>query len=255
MLCKAAFDARQPGVFAGNKPKVIAAVSESKEQSKTVLSAFKATAKSMQQEFDFVLFNGGLFGAFLPLVGLELSQLPTLAVLGFKGLEIVWDPEQPVTPAGVITWLQQWHEAQPHESEPAVFDATSSVAHVDLSALQSVLQGTEARHVFIEFYAPWCVNCRAVTPIIEQLATQFNTQREGHPLVIGAFNVDQGPLPLEAQLNVSVLNTLHALSAHRVQVSVLPSFLFWRAHNSTPVYYHGQVYIEHITQFVTEQLA
>jgi thioredoxin-like negative regulator of GroEL len=226
-------------VFAGSKPKVIAAVSESKEQSQDVLNAFKSAAKNLQDEFDFVLFNGGIFGAFLPLVGLDVSQLPTLAIVGIKGLETVWDPEQQVTNKAVLNWLREWHAAQPREVEIPVFSAESAVKHLDLAALNAVLQGTESRHVFVEFYAQWCVNCRTATPVWEQLAAQLSTPLEGHELVVGAFDIDQEALPIEAQLNVSVL----------------PSFLFWRAHNSTPAYYHGPVTLADLAQFVTDQLS
>jgi len=226
-------------VFAGSKPKVIAAVSESKEQSSDVLTAFKAAAKSLHDEYDFVLFNGALFGAFLPLVGLDAAQLPTLAIVGLKGLEAVWDPEQEMTNKGAINWLREWHASRPTESQDPVFGEDSVVASLEMDELHAVLQGTESRHVFVEFYAQWCVNCRALTPVWEQLAAQLNTPREGHQLLVGAFDINQGTLPVEAQLNVSVL----------------PSFVFWRAHNSTPVYYHGPTTLEHFTQFVTAQLS
>lgn len=186
---------------------MIAAVSESKEQSSEVVSAFKAAAKSLQDEYDFVLFHGGLFGAFLPLVGLNAAQLPTLAVVGLKGLETVWDSEQQVSNKAVIQWLRDWHASRPsQEEETPVFSESSAVTSLGLEELSPVLQGTEARHVFVEFYAQWCVNCRAVTPVWEQLATQLSTPREGHQLVVGAFDIDQEPLPVEAQLNVSVIN-------------------------------------------------
>jgi hypothetical protein len=112
-------------------------VSESKEQSQDVLSAFKSAAKNLQDEFDFVLFNGGIFGAFLPLVGLDVSQLPTLAIVGIKGLETVWDPEQQVTNKAVLNWLREWHAAQPREVEIPVFSAESAVTHLDLAALNA----------------------------------------------------------------------------------------------------------------------
>ncbi len=209
--CQYVIDTCQTGVFAGSKPKVIAAVSESKEQSSAVLNAFKAAAKSLHDEYDFVLFNGGLFGAFLPLVGLDASQLPTLAVVGLKGLEAVWDPEQHVTNKGAINWLSEWHVSRPREEQAPVFSEDSAVAHLALDELNAVLQGTEARHVFVEFYAQWCVNCRAVTPVWEQLAAQLSTPREGHQILVGAFDINQGTLPVEAQLNVSARQSCSAV--------------------------------------------
>jgi len=42
--------------------------------------------------------------------------------------------------------------------------------------------------VLIDFWAPWCVPCRMLTPVIEELAAE----NEGR-ITVGKFNVDDGP--------------------------------------------------------------
>ena len=45
-----------------------------------------------------------------------------------------------------------------------------------------------ARPVLVDIWAPWCVPCRKVTPMVEQLASEF-----GDRLVVGTLNGDEAP--------------------------------------------------------------
>ena len=42
--------------------------------------------------------------------------------------------------------------------------------------------------ILVEFYAPWCVYCRRLAPIMEKVAEQY-----ADSLVIGQVNIDQEP--------------------------------------------------------------
>lgn len=65
---------------------------------------------------------------------------------------------------------------------------------------QHVLQGSVP--VLVEYWAPWCVYCRRITPALKKIAQQF----EG-TLVVGQVNIDEEPL-LAAKERIEVIPTL-----------------------------------------------
>ena len=56
--------------------------------------------------------------------------------------------------------------------------------------------------VLVEFWAPWCVYCRRITPALKKIAQQF----EG-TLVVGQVNIDEEPQLAEKE-RIEVVPTL-----------------------------------------------
>lgn len=56
--------------------------------------------------------------------------------------------------------------------------------------------------VLVEFWAPWCVYCRRITPALEKLSQQF----EGK-VIIGKVNIDEEP-GLAQKERIEVVPTL-----------------------------------------------
>ena len=56
--------------------------------------------------------------------------------------------------------------------------------------------------VLVEYWAPWCVYCRRITPVKEKVAEQYSDT-----LVVGQINIDEEP-QLAASEQIEVIPTL-----------------------------------------------
>lgn len=59
-----------------------------------------------------------------------------------------------------------------------------------------------SRPVLVEFWAPWCVYCRRITPALQKVSVQY-----ADSLVVGQINIDEEPL-LAQKERIEVVPTL-----------------------------------------------
>jgi len=64
--------------------------------------------------------------------------------------------------------------------------ASSSIVQVTGATFDGVV--TSERPVLIDFWAPWCGPCRAIAPMLEEIAQEL-----GDKVTIGKVNVDEHP--------------------------------------------------------------
>lgn len=56
--------------------------------------------------------------------------------------------------------------------------------------------------VLVEFWAPWCVYCRRISPALEKIADQYRSK-----VLVGKVNIDEEPI-LAHQERIEVIPTL-----------------------------------------------
>lgn len=62
-----------------------------------------------------------------------------------------------------------------------------------------------SRPVLVEFWAPWCIYCRRITPALEKIAQQY-----ADSVTVGQINIDEEPL-----------------LAHHEQIEVVPTLILY----------------------------
>ena len=75
-----------------------------------------------------------------------------------------------------------------------------SVIHVDKQNFQNEVMESD-KPVLLDFWAPWCMPCRMVGPILEEIAA------ERSDIKVGKINVDEQP-ELAAKFGVMSIPTL-----------------------------------------------
>lgn len=65
---------------------------------------------------------------------------------------------------------------------------------------QHAMEGSKP--VLVEYWAPWCVYCRRITPALNKVAEQYESS-----VVVGTVNIDQEPL-LASKERIEVIPTL-----------------------------------------------
>lgn len=130
------------------------------------------------------------------------------------------------TADAIVSWVNEKIGTSRRVRKPPSAVTELSTTNFDAIALDP------SKHVFVEFYAPWCGHCKSLAPKYEQLAKVF----EGEENVVIA-NVDATSSPDLAS---------------RYDVSGYPTLKFFPADSTEPVKYEGARELPELVNYVNE---
>jgi thioredoxin 2 len=119
-------------------------------------------------------------------------------------------------------------------ASPAAGRARCAVCHADLPRLVTADDATfdevvvrSSLPVLVDVWAPWCGPCRAVAPVVEQLATEHagrlkvvKVNADDSPQVSGRHQVTGIPTLLLYDRGKEIARTVGALPAHQLRAWV-----------------------------------
>ncbi|KAJ7547667.1 hypothetical protein O6H91_08G097500 [Diphasiastrum complanatum] len=91
----------------------------------------------------------------------------------------------------------------------------------------------ETKHVFVEFYAPWCGHCKNLAPVYEQVATVYKAEKD---IVIAKLDADA-----------------HKSVAEKYGISGYPTLKFFLKSNKDGVDYEGGHALDDLVTYINKK--
>jgi protein disulfide isomerase len=90
------------------------------------------------------------------------------------------------------------------------------------------------KHVFVEFYAPWCGHCQSLAPVWEELAVHFGDKNNN--VVIAKFDGTANSLPAG------------------LQTKGYPTLMLFTSNRKQGITFEGDRSLESLTDFVNKEI-
>jgi protein disulfide-isomerase A1 len=125
--------------------------------------------------------------------GLQEDQVPVIVIQTAKGAKFL----KPNLEADHIApWVEDYKAGkvpQHKKSEPIPVENNEPVKVVVADSIQEFVLDSE-KNVLIEFYSPWCGQCKHLAPILDEVAIHF----ENTDVVIAKFDATANDIPGES---------------------------------------------------------
>jgi protein disulfide-isomerase A6 len=156
----------------------------------------------------------------------DVSGYPTLKFFP-KGSTTPEDYNGGRTPDAIVAFINS-----KAGTRARIAKAPTAVTVLDPSNFDKVVKDP-TKHVFVEFYAPWCGHCKHLAPIYEKFATAFKNEPN---IVIANLDADA-----------------HRSIGEKYGVSGFPTLKFFPKDNKEGVAYEGGRELSDLINFINEQ--
>ncbi|KAF3616512.1 Protein disulfide-isomerase [Capsicum annuum] len=140
--------------------------------------------------------------------GLKPEQAPLIVIMANEGEKYI---NTHVKPDAIPSWLKDYKDGKlkPHiKSEPIPEVNDEPVNVVVRDTLQDLVLNSD-KNVLLEFYAPWCGHCKALAPILDEVALSLE---EDSDVLIAKLDATANDIPT-GEFEVKGFPTLYFKSA------------------------------------------
>jgi protein disulfide-isomerase A1 len=198
-----------------------------------MMTEFKGSAKSFKARTIFVLIDTDVDenDRVMEFFGLKKENAPTVRLISLGAEMTKFKPDFAEIKTDLLTaFVTSFFDGKlkPHlltQEEPADWDAAPVKILVGTN-FDRVVKDT-SKMVLVEFYAPWCGHCKQLSPIYDELATNF---KDNADIVVAKMD--------------STVNELED-----VKVQSFPTIKLWTKDNQI-IDYNGERTLEGLTKFI-----
>ncbi|KAH0676925.1 hypothetical protein KY285_024726 [Solanum tuberosum] len=179
----------------------------------TELDAFQSKYKDVAVSYkgdglSFLLGDVEAGAAAFKYFGLEPKQAPLIIIMVNEGEKYVSTHVQPDV---LVSWLNDYKDGklkQFFKSEPIPEVNNEPVKVVVRDTLRDLVLNS-GKNVLLEFYAPWCGHCKALAPILDEVALSFEKDSD---VLIAKLDATANDIP-KGEFDIKGFPTLYFKSA------------------------------------------
>lgn len=222
-------------IFGGEvKNHLLLFISKKAEDFKTKLDTFKEVAPEFKGKVLFIYINldeeDNL--RILEFFGLKVADCPTYRYIHLgEDMQKFMPDNSDIVADSIRSFVQSIMDGtrQPHlNSEEIPDDWDSKPVKVLVGKNFDAVARDKSKHVFVEFYAPWCGHCKQLAPIWDQLGEKF---KDAEDIVVAKMDSTANELP-------------------DVKIQGFPTLKFFPKDSNEIVDYNGERTLEAFVKFL-----
>jgi protein disulfide-isomerase A1 len=168
------------------------------DKQKQLIEDITPVAKDFRNKLSFVKLDGVKWAEHAKSFGLS-GNTPGLVIEDRqKRKNFVWSEDKPLTAGDLKPWVQGVLDGtiQPNVKSEPIPEKNDGPVKVIVGHTYSDIVNDDSKDVLVEFYAPWCGHCKALTPKYEELGKMF---ADDPTVVIAKVDATANDTPAEIQ--------------------------------------------------------